>query len=115
MKKQILIFLINLILVLFLISSTVFGTLIDEFDKSIDTSGSSDLKDTGATILGVIRVAGTIVAVAMIMILGVKYMLGSADQKAEYRKTMLPYFIGAILIFTATSLADAIYTWAKGL
>lgn len=115
MKKQILIILINLILILFLISNVVFGTLIDEFDKSIDTSGSGDLKDTGATILGVIRVIGTIVAVAMLMIIGIKYMLGSADQKAEYRKTMVPYFIGAILIFAATNLTDAIYSWVKGL
>lgn len=117
MKKtrKIKIVLINLILVLFVLSNTVFGTLIDEFDNSIDTSGSSDLKDTGATILGVIRVVGTIVAVAMLMILGVKYMMGSADQKAEYRKSMLPYFVGAILIFAASNLTDAIYTWAKGL
>ena len=114
-KREILIILMNLILIIFLISSTVFGTLIDEFESSIDTSGSTELKDTGATILGVIRVIGTIIAVAMIMILGVKYMMGSADQKAEYRKSMLPYFVGAILLFAATNLTDAIYNWAKGL
>ena len=111
-KRKILIVLINLI---FLLSNTVFGTLIDQFESSIDTSGSKDLKDTGATILGVIQVVGSIIALAMIMILGIKYMLGSAEQKAEYKKTMLPYIIGAILIFAATSLTDAIYNWAKGL
>jgi len=117
MKKEekILIVLINIILILFLISNVVFGTLIDEFEKSIDTSGAGELKDTGETILGVIQVIGTITAVAMLMILGVKYMMGSADQKAEYRKSMLPYFIGAILIFAASNLADTIYGWAKGL
>jgi len=49
------------------------------------------------------------------MVLGIKYMIGSADQKAEYRKSMLPYLIGAILIFASTSLADIIYSWVKGL
>lgn len=114
-QKKVLIILINLILILFLISNTVFGTLINEFQDSIDTTGSTDLKDTGATVLGVIRVVGTIVAVAMLMILGIKYMMGSADQKAEYRKTMIPYFIGAVLIFAATNMTDVIYNWAKGL
>jgi len=114
-KEKILIILINLILIIFLISSTVFGTLIDEFENSIRTHGADELKNTGGTILGVIRVIGTIVAVGMIMILGVKYMVGSADEKAEYRKSMLPYLIGAILIFAASSLADMVYTWAKGL
>lgn len=113
--KKILIILMNLILILFLISNAVFGTLIDEFQGSIDTTGSTDLKDAGATVLGVIRVVGTIVAVAMLMILGIKYMMGSADQKAEYRKTMIPYFVGALLIFAATTLTDTIYNWARGL
>lgn len=104
-------------IILFAFSHSVFGTLVDEFEKSIsvDGQGAEDLKDTGGTILGVIRVVGTIIAVAMLMILGVKYMIGSADQKAEYRKSMLPYFIGAILIFAATSLADMIYAWAREL
>lgn len=113
--KKVLIVLINLILILFLISNAVFGTLIDEFQGSINTGGSTDLKDKGANILGVIRVIGTIVAVAMLMILGVKYMMGSADQKAEYRKTMIPYLVGAVLIFAATNITDVIYNWAKGL
>jgi len=113
--NKILIVLINLILILFLISNTVFGTLIDQFDNSIDTSESNDLRDTGGKVLGVIRVVGIIIAVAMLMILGIKYMIGSADEKAEYRKLMIPYLIGAILIFAATSLADMIYSWAKGL
>lgn len=114
-KTKILIILINLILILFLISSATFGTLIDEFEKSIDSTGSDDLKDAGGTILGIIRVIGTIVSVGMIMVLGIKYMVGSAEEKAGYKKTMFPYLIGAILIFAATSLADMIYEWAQNI
>ena len=107
--------LINFILIMLILSTTAFGTLIDEFDKSIDPSGMNDLKTEGGKILGIIRIIGTIVSVAMIMILGIKYMMGSADQKAEYRKSMLPYLVGAILIFAASNITDAIYNWAKGL
>lgn len=114
-KRKILLIIINLILILFLISNTVFGTLIDVFEDSIDITGADDLKDTGGTILGIIRVIGTIVSVAMIMILGIKYMVGSAEEKAGYKKTMFPYLIGAILIFASTSLADMIYEWAQNI
>ena len=34
-------------------------------------------------------------------------------QKAEYTKTLFPYFIGAVLIFAASNLADMIYSWAS--
>lgn len=115
MKIKIPIILINLILILFLISSTVFGTLIDEFESSIDTTGSIDLKGTGGRIVGVIRVIGTIVSVAMVSVIGIKYILGSAEEKAGYKKTMIPYLIGAILLFAATNITQIIYKFAVNL
>ena len=50
-----------------------------------------------------------------IMVLGIKYMMGSAEEKAEYKKTMIPYLVGAILIFAATTIANVIYNFANGL
>jgi len=112
-NKKILIILINLILLLFLVSSTVFGTLIDEFDKSIDTSGAADLKSEGGKIVGIIQVIGTIVAVGMLGVLGIKYALGSVEQKAEYKKSMIPYIIGAVLIFGFSKITQIIYEWTS--
>ena len=40
-------------------------------------------------------------------------MMGSASEKAEYKKTMIPYIVGAVLIFAASNLASMIYNWAK--
>lgn len=114
-NKKVLIVFINLILVLFVISNTVFGTLIDDFKNEITTTGANDLKTNGGKIVGLIQVIGTIASVAMITVIGVKYLLGSAEQKAEYRKTMTPYFIGAILMFGATNLTQIIYEWANEL
>lgn len=86
-----------------------------KFGDAIDTSGTEEIEDVGGQILGIIRVVGTIVAVGMLMIIGIKYMMGSADEKAAYRKSLLPYVIGAVLIFAASSLADMVYTWATNL
>lgn len=114
--KKILIVLMNLILILFVISNTVLASgLIDTFDKSISTSGggTETIKDKGGRIIGIIQVIGTMLAVGMLIILGIKYMMGSADQKAEYRKSMLPYIIGSILIFGFSNITQVIYNWAK--
>ena len=113
--KKISIILINLVLVLFLISTTVFGTLIDEFGESIDISGKNDLKTEGGKIVGIIQMIGTITSVGMITVLGIKYMLGSVEQKAEYKKTMIPYLIGTILIFGFSNITQIIYEWASKL
>ena len=74
--------------------------------------GISNVKTVGGEIVGLIRVIGTIVSVGMLIVLGIKYMMGSAEEKAEYKKTLFPYFVGAVLIFAATSLAQIIYNWA---
>lgn len=79
---------------------------------TIDMNNTDSVKTVGGSITGVIRVVGTIVAVAVLIVLGIKYMMGSAEEKAEYKKTLFPYIIGAVLIFAASQLADIIYNWA---
>ena len=113
--KKVLIVLSILIVALFILSNTVFGTLIDEFDNSITISDTDELATQGGKIVGIIQVIGTIVAVGMITVLGIKYMLGSAEQRAEYKKSMIPYLVGAILIFGFSNITQIIYEWASKL
>ena len=40
-------------------------------------------------------------------------MMGSAEEKAEYKKTMIPYLVGAVLIFLAPTIANTVYTLVK--
>ncbi len=114
-QKKILVILMNLILILFIISNSVMATdLINNFTESISTSGdgANEVADKSGRIVGIIQVIGTMVSVGMLMVLGIKYMLGSADQKAEYRKSMLPYIVGAVLIFGVSNITQWIYDWA---
>lgn len=36
-------------------------------------------------------------------------MLGSIEEKAQYKKTLLPYLIGAIFVFGATTIPGIVY------
>lgn len=60
-------------------------------------------------LLGYINVIGIVVSVVTILIVGIKYMLGSVEEKAEYKKTMVGYLIGALLLFTATTIPNILY------
>ena len=42
-------------------------------------------------------------------------MMGSASEKAEYKKTMIPYIVGAVLIFAASTLANMAYQFATSI
>ena len=64
-------------------------------------------------ILGFVQWIGSALAVIMLVIIGIKYMVGSAEEKAEYKKTLVPYVAGAILIFAASNIAGWVYNAVK--
>ena len=83
-----------------------------DMKTKVDHSNTGDIGTIGGKIMGIIQTVGVVLAVLVLMILGVKYMMGSAEEKAEYKKTMIPYIIGAVLIFAASTIANAIYNFA---
>ena len=58
----------------------------------------------GNIILSIINVVGVVVSVVILVIIGIKYMLGSVQEKAEYKQSMIPYLIGAVLLFSSSNL-----------
>lgn len=55
-------------------------------------------------IYNVIVTIGIAVSVITLIILGIKYMLGSIEEKAEYKKSMIPYIVGVIFIGGISSI-----------
>lgn len=88
------------------------GGFIDPGSLTGSEPSGSDIQDVGNTIIGIIQAVGSIVAVVVLLILGIKYMMGSAEEKAEYKKTLLPYFIGAIFVFGAGAITTIIFNMA---
>lgn len=68
-----------------------------------------ELQEKAGYILGAINVIGVIVSVITLMIAGIKYMIGSVEEKAEYKKAMITYLIGAILVFSVTTIPNILY------
>ena len=60
-------------------------------------------------LLGILQVIGSVIAVIVLIVLGIRYMLGSAQEKADYKKSMIPYVIGAVIVFTGTVFPKVIY------
>ena len=105
-----------IVIMLISVTSTVFagGAAMDPGTITGTTgTGATKAKTIGQKILGIVQVVGSIVAVIALAVLGIKYMMGSAEEKAEYKKTFIPYIIGAVLVFAASNLASMIYNFAQ--
>lgn len=83
------------------------------FTGRTDTNAAKNVGAFGNTILGIVSTAASVLAVIILIILGIKYMMGSAEEKAEYKKTLLPYFIGAFFVFGASFIASIIFNMAQ--
>ena len=93
------------------LANIVFGSAIITSlsgDKTA-TITSTSMTNLGSKIIGTIQVLGIIIAVVILLVLGIKYMVGSAEEKAEYKKTMMPYVVGALLIFAASTIVNILY------
>ena len=71
-----------------------------------------EVQEKIGNILGVINVIGIVSSVIILMIIGMKYMFGSVEEKAEYKKTMSMYLLGTLILFSASTLPNIIYKFA---
>ena len=110
--QKILSFILVIIMIFFLISPVVNATQPSDIKEVVvDTK---DLEQTGNNILRILQTFGVILSVIILIIIGIKYMLGSVEEKAEYKKTLMPYVIGAALIFAASAFAQIAYDFFHG-
>ena len=112
-SKKILLAIIPVVLVLLVVSTNVFAVS-NMFDmSSLDTAVSGGYASTNATnavqsIWKTVLLILQILAVAAIVIAGVRYMFASADAKADIKKQTITLVVGAVLVFGASGIINMI-------
>ncbi len=97
------------ILTVVLCVAPVFAVKItNDIDITPSQVHNDKLTSTGNSILGYIKVIGTFIAVGVLMFLGIKYMTASANEKADIKKSIIPYIIGAIILLVAVNIVPII-------
>lgn len=104
-----------IVLSIVMISINSFAEINPTSFKTSDIGNTTLITDMGGKIIGVVRTVGVLIAVVIILILGIKYMVGSAEEKADYKKSMIPYLVGAVLIFAGSTIAGIVYDMTTAL
>lgn len=74
-----------------------------------EASGYDKATTMAGYVLGLLRNIGIIIAVVVLSIIGIKYMFGSVQEKADYKKSLVPYVIGAALIAFIPTVIKVFY------
>ena len=112
---KILVTIATMLVVMSIGMSVSYGLQPNGMTANASAAGTTEFQTLGQNFMGVLQVVGVVLSVAILMVLGIKYMMGSAEEKAEYKKTMIPYLVGAILIFASTTIANVVYQFANGM
>lgn len=93
------------------IISTLFAMLIFCMGVVFATgegSGTSQLVDKAWEITSALLWVGYAIALGMVVYIGIKYITGAADAKANMKTAIINYLIGALLVFAATTIAGIV-------
>lgn len=125
MKKILIIFFIIIIInVMFLninvVRASGISDVITSGDSFIEAGESEDvsidetkLKDTSSMIYKILLILGICVAVVIAAILGIKFLIGSVEEKAQIKDALLPFIIGCIVVFGAFGLWNIFVTFGN--
>ncbi len=104
MKKRVRIFSIIMLIIITLSSfmATIsYADLINPNDYNPNNS-NDEVPEKFTNMVNIIattiQTIGVILSVIVIGLLGIKYMTGSVEERADYKKSMIPFLIGTVLI-----------------
>lgn len=105
MKKKIFITL-TIIILLITIFSTVYAGNIDptKIVNEPTKNGVKTLYSLGNIIIAIFQVVGIGMALVALLVLGIRYMYSSPNEKAEIKNKLIPFIIGGTLLFGSATL-----------
>ena len=71
---------------------------------------SNEVGSIDGTIINWIWGISIIVAIIVVMVIGIKFIIGGTQEKAEYKKSLMPVAVGVILVVFATTLVKFLFS-----
>ena len=108
-KKTIILFITAILIAI--IPLNVFAKYdgIDTGIHSGDTEAIRSSVEITSRIVGTLQVAGSIISVVALIIIGIRYMFSSIEDKASMKGVLIYYIIGAVLVFATTNVVGFAY------
>lgn len=123
-KRVVVVLIIMLLFTSIIFSNNVFAeaaggfNMMDEINKRATASGKSNdalvksVTDLSGSVITIARVICSGVAVAMLIVLGMKYMSAAPSEKADIKKHAVVYIVGAVVMFACTAILGIIQKFA---
>lgn len=109
--KKVIVAVITILMVVTVLTQITYAITIPQANT---TSTPDEINTVAGRIIGALQTVGIAAAVIIAAVLGIKYMMGSAEEKAGYQKSFIPYIVGIAVLFLAPQLVRIIYELVTG-
>lgn len=72
--------------------------------KADDKIKQDNLQKMSNTLYNILLVTGILIALIVGMILGIKFIMGGIEEKAEIKTMIIPYIVGCVVVFGAFTI-----------
>lgn len=125
-RKVILIRLVSILLMAFMVATTLSGSVfaatlsaqdstnVKQFDSvDFNDAATNSVQRVIASIISVVQIIGIGVAIIMLVVLAIKYISAAPSEKAEIKKTVTIYVVGAVVLFAASGILEIVKKFAS--
>lgn len=114
MKNKVIYKILFIFLILLCLSTVVtyaadYGS-INQFEPYTNTHGTgfqiidNTITRTSGVVLDIVRIAAFCLGLLILIIIGIKYIIATPEMRAELKKDVPNYFIGAVILFAASGI-----------
>lgn len=104
---------LTLLFIVFIQVNSVYAQTINtgEYDPSSSRNPSSETRiiDIANIVVGVIRGVGVVISVGSLVVIGIREVTASAEEKSIIKEAMPGYVLGALMVFAITVIPTTIY------
>lgn len=112
-NRKVITCIVSFICIMFILTNFTYALNTGAYSQIYTNNGSqSSIQKVGGYVLGLVQTIGMAVAVLILVILGIKYIVSSPEDKATIKDKASMYVVGAIIIFAASGLVGMVSKFA---
>ena len=113
-SKKIIKYIIAFISIILILTNFSYALDTDVYsDIYKNDGGQSTITNAAGTVLGVVQTIGMVSSIIFLVVLGMKYIFSSPNDKAMIKDKAVIYVTGAVIMFGASGFIGLIGNWAQ--
>lgn len=83
---------------------------VENLSLNVSPEVTPGMQNIGNTVSSYLMGAAIIITLIVLIYTGMKFIIGSANEKAEYKKSLIPIVVGCLIITAATVIVKILFS-----